>query len=248
MIKIIIGISLTCVLLVSCKKEKTTTTSTTPTPSVIQNSPYTVSNATVFSGVFSTGKNTHSMTYNYSRSIAYFNITPSSTADSINIIPVAGVILNNEFLNIDTTYKTYLKEVFSPGIFGTETWQIQGANGIPSFNYTDTYIPDCTNFNTIPDSFSISSGFTLALNINNITTSGMELMIGDNSGHYTIAKPLQNGNNVISFSPTELYNFVPTNIGDIIITLEHKHVLNFYSKDFLFLKKRNYDKVVKIKS
>ncbi len=243
--KKILCISLMSILFISCKKNKSTTD---PSPPAIQSSPYSVSTATVFSGFFFTGKYTYSYGINYTRSSVCFVDPASAIPDSNNIITVADVILNNEVIDLYTFNNSYLKESFPAGSFGNETWQIHGSNTMTSFNYTDSYIPDCINYNTLPDSISISAGVTFTLNITDITPTNSLINMGDNYGHWTPAKPLHNGINIISFTPMEMYNFVANTTCDIGIYLQHTQVLNFYGKDFQFLKVRSYDKVIKLKS
>jgi hypothetical protein len=161
---------------------------------------------------------------------------------------VGSVKLNSKTINLDTTFHDYRDYDLISGDYGTETWQIQGANGIPSFNYTSSTDPKCTNFYSLPDSFNVSTGFTFTLDVTNIDTTGSQyISLNDNSGHSTLPKPLQSGTNVITFTNTELANFNTFYQGSLDISLRNTEVLNFYGKNFQFVKTRSYDKFIKIK-
>ncbi|MBP8033877.1 MAG: hypothetical protein KAZ71_04715 [Bacteroidia bacterium] len=249
MIKHILCITLLSLALTSCKKEKAP--GPVPEPEaqgIFPNSPYTVSNATKFHGVFSLYKQTLFSNANYSNYVVSFNDTASANYYPGNLISVSRVKLNSNPINLDTTFHDYRAYDLFSGDNATETWQIQGANGIPSFNYTSYTDPKCTNYSTIPDSFNISTGVTFTLNITNVDAIGNHgIGLNDNSGHFTPEKPLHNGINVITFTSADFINFVTVGMGNIGMGLSNTEVLNFYGKDFQFVKRRTYEKLIKIK-
>lgn len=249
MVKTILGILLIGIFIVSCKKEKAPAPAPEPVaPTTIQNSPYTVSNATKFHGVFGLTKTTLFSNSNHYNYIVSFYDTASANYYTGNLISVGSVKLNNKTVNLDTTFHDYRDYDLLSGDYGTETWQIQGANGIPSFNYTSSTDPKCTNFSTLPDSFNVSTGITFTLNVTNIdTTENQYISLTDNSGHFTPSKLFQSATNVITFTNADFINFNTTYMGSLDISLINKEVLNFYGKDFQFVKRRSYDKFIKIK-
>jgi len=237
-----------CCALISCKKDEKTITPSTSNENAILNSPYTISNATKYHGVFHLYKTTLFSTANHYDYIVAFYDTASANYYSGNLISVASVKLNSKTINLDTTFHDYRDYNPISGDYGTETWQIHGANGIPSFNYTSSTDPKCSNFNTLPDSFNISSGITFTLNLTNIdTTVNQYVCLYDNSGHSTSATLLQSGSNVVTYTDVELINFNTSTLGTLGISLVNTEVLNFYGKDFKFLKTRSYEKFVKLK-
>jgi hypothetical protein len=249
-LKTLFSILMITVIMVSCKKEKATEPAPEPeAPATIPNSPYTVSTATVFSGIFSLTKNTL-LTYSnhYTYGVSFFD-TLSANYNPGDLVSVASVRLNSKTIQLDSTFHDYrASDLVITSDYGTETWQIEGANGVPSFNYTSSTDPKCTNFYTLPDSLNISSGITFTLNVTNIDMSGNQYMgLTDNSGHFAPSKLLVGGINVITFTNAELVNFSTTYLWSLSISLINKEVLNFYGKDFQFIKRRSYDKFVKIK-
>lgn len=237
-----------CVLLISCKKDEKTILPEPVIDSSVQNSPYTVSNATKFHGIFALNKTTLFSTSNHYNYIVSFYDTASASYYPGNLISVGNVKLNSKTINLDTTFHDYRASDLISGDYGTETWQIQGANGIPSFNYTSSTDPKCTNFLTLPDSFNVSIGITFTLNVTNIdTTANQYISLNDNSGHFTPSKPLQSGTNIITFTNAEFVNFNTTYMGSLDISLRNTEVLNFYGKNFQFVKTRSYVKFIKFK-
>lgn len=237
-----------CCALISCKKnEKPTGPEPATNSSPVQNSPHTISNATKYHGIFHLYKTTVFSTSNhYSYIISFFD-TASANYYPGNLISVTKVKLNSKTINLDTTYHDYRAYDLIMGDYGTETWQIHGANGIPSFNYTSFTDPNA-NFNDLPDSINISSGITFTINLTNIdSTVNQSVALYDNSGHFAPSKLLQSGTNVITYTPLELMYFNPTTMGTLGLTLVNTELLNFYGKDFKFIKRRSYEKIVKIK-
>ena len=251
MIKKIFSIIFISTLILSCKKDEKITTRTT---NAIPNSPYSNSNASIYSGIFASISFTNiansTNILSARNSNGYFYNTPSANNMSGNMVKINELVLNGATMNFDPLYMDYKSNIASN--LQTEVWQVNGANGIPSFNYTSSNnTPDCSNFNVIPDSISKSAGFTLIINgVVNLTTSGFDLVISDGAGSSLgeVTKPLHNGTNTVTFTPTELAPLTLSNNGFISIDLENVQVLNFYGKDFKFIKQRSFSKNIKIKA
>lgn len=231
----------------SCKKDKKTAE---PEPSSIPNSPYAVSTATAYQGVFASNSFTIMSPGNseaHHNSNAYFYISPEINNMPGNMASVNTVMLNNTSLNYNVSSMSY--SAANPSHLLAETWQVQGANSIPSFNYTSkNNTPGCEDFNVAPDTVSKSAGFTISIdNVTNVTGAGIYISDNSNSSAGQVHKLLQNGNNTVTFSPAEL-SVLTTGNGYIGISLEHEQVLNFYGKDFKFLKSASVTKVITIKN
>ncbi|MBP7810100.1 MAG: hypothetical protein KA163_12460 [Bacteroidia bacterium] len=232
----------------SCRKKEKEATPTTP--AFVSDSPYTISTATVYSGIFTSSTNTTIITPTSSvinnGSIAFFSNTVVPSMDWGSSVTVSNISSNNNVLNYDPVNYYYVNSALVN--LNNEVWQVQGSNGIPSFKYTsDNNAPDCTSFNSIPDSISLSAGFTI--NINNVVNclpGASDISVGCLS-QFLINKPLNNGNNVITYTPAELSALTPDNTGVAIILLEERKVVNIYGKDFQFVRVNRLVKSIKVK-
>lgn len=232
----------------SCKKKNVS--QPPPQNNPIANSPYSVSTVTVFSGFFSSVKRTE---YYNKTKIINSNVTLASFFSSpVSIVNNSGIRINSLYhsgqtMNYDTTWKNYGSyEAFN---FNSELWQVMGANGIPSFNFWNNIVPSCDNFNTLPDSVSVSAGFTFSINnVTNVTTNGLELQIYDGTTILLNSiKPIFNGNNVITVTPIELTNVSLDGEGLIVyISLTNVQDLNFYGSNFRFSKANQFSKKIKV--
>jgi len=237
-------------LIVSCKKKDDAPAPVTPAPSgpPADGSP---SNATQFYGIFTSG--------NYMSMVgggppitsvmarAYFSNQAIAYMYSASSIKVNNVYLNNDSLAYNPVSKYYLPSY--PVNLATETWSVNGANGIGSFNFTNNALqPSCSGYSNLPDSISKSVGFTV--NINNVTnfTYGSLLVFdgtGNISGYYSVQ--LNAGDNVINVTPTNLSSVSTTTNGYMTIVLTNKSAYVFSGKDFQFCRESQYTKYIKIK-
>jgi hypothetical protein len=104
----------------------------------------------------------------------------------------------------NTSQNFYLN--YLPVNSASETWSVNGANGISSFTFANSaLIPTASNYSTIPAIINKGSGFTL--NINNVANiSNAELIVfdGTSSSTFMITFPMHAGNNVITVTSAHL--------------------------------------------
>ncbi len=226
----LVAVIVTCV---ACdKKQPAVTSSVEVTP----DSPYTVSTSTVFSGIFTSADGDLT---------AVFSNTPSANFSS-DPLRVNRVICNGNTFVYENDWQCYRCPVSDN--LGTQILSVEGFGTIPSFNYTNKdNTPSCNTAFTFPDSISKSTGFTIQINsVNNVTPTGFDIVLINPSGPpNTIYKAINNGNNTITFTPSELSVFSNGNLY-LVITLENSKALNFYGKDFKFTKRRSFSKLIKI--
>jgi hypothetical protein len=239
-------------LVMACKKEEQQPV-VNPASNSFRSSPYTITDATEFYGIFASSSFTMlygNSTYKGDYSSAYFSNAPSTSFNMPTAVKVNEVSLNSEVMKWDTDLLFY--RASTPSGLEKEVWRVSGANGIPSFNFTSyNNAPNCSSFDIFPDSISKSAGFTVIIKgVVNITPTGYELSISDgsNSSLGNVSKPIYNGDNVITFSPAELMKLNLTNGASIGFSLENVQSLNFYGKNFKFIKVRSFSKSIIIKT
>lgn len=238
----------------SCKKEdKQPTTSATSGGGL--SSGYPTSNATLFSGMFTTGRYMgkhvyQSMTYTFdiNKAWAYFTATPQavpvlSTATSAN-----GVFLNGDSLLFDIpSFSFYSNSTSTMGIsLASETWSVNGAFDIPTFTITNNFTtPSATGYLSFPDSISKASGFIVSVNnVSNSTTSN--LLVTDNFGNFCI-KALNEGSNTVTITPSDLSSLFTFTAGSISVELSNRKAFVISNKDYLFTRQFQYIKDLNIK-
>jgi hypothetical protein len=220
----------------SCKKEKPIVTETTPVP----DSPYAVSTATAYNGIFICNENDI---------MAGFSSTafPDLYSDTAQ---VKRVTCNSLALHYIQDNLFYSGNTYNAGSIALS---IEGAGGIPSFNYTYSDLTPSYYLHStiIPGTISKSTGFTIQINgVKDVVPTGMDVVFKSLKGPpNVIYKPISNGDNTITFTPAELASF-PTSTDyysyEILITLENSKVLNFYGKDFKFARQKFVPGYVKV--
>lgn len=238
------------IFMLSCKKDNTT-------PAPVNNTPYTppadgsTSNATSFSGIFTTGSYTTDIPNNtvFSNESArvYFSNSPTPYMSSATAVSVNKVYLNADTLMYNAVGKQY--SGYYPVNLATETWSVNGANGIASFSISiSATTPGFTFSNALPDSISRANGFTVTINnVTNAEKASIMVFDGTNSMNGSVSKNLNTGNNTIVFSGTDLANLITTSTGYIAIVLSNDQVFYFSGKDYQFLREAQYNKHIKIK-
>ncbi|MDI1354972.1 MAG: hypothetical protein PSX36_08640 [bacterium] len=227
----------------ACKKKET------PPPEPINSSAYTISNAKSFSGFFSSDSYTISqlnatgITGGHSGVI--FSSEPVSNMEPSKALAVSSVSHNDLALTFDNAGYAQYRSSMSYDL-GKERWQIEGANGIPSFLYSvEGNDPHWSGFSTLPDTIRLSGSFSFTLSgLSNITSATLFLSDGTNGGHGgQISKELKAGDNVVVFNATDLSELMPSPFaGFLSIYAENTYGLNFFGKDFQFKKYRAYSK------
>lgn len=234
----------------SCKKKEI------PKPVPVNNpvvlSPYSASTSNLFSGFFTTvqWKSIKSGTIiasNFNATVFFYS-TPINLPSGDPILKVNSIQLNNTIVNYDTTYLMY--KTNQPTNFFSQLWQINGSNGIPSFNYSNTNYPTCINFDVTPDSISKSNSLTININgVSGINTNNSTFVLFDGfDTSINIQRALNNGDNTLTFTPSELSIFNITtggSFGTAFIFLENSQNLNFYGKDFQFTKQNQCSSPIK---
>jgi hypothetical protein len=219
----------------------TTTGGTTGTPT---------SNATSFHGILSifTYSSTSSMgqTFTLSAGNAYFSATPVQTPAN-NCVLVKKVLLDGDSLMAPGSGSQYATSPIAPPETGK--WEVQGANGIPSFTYNASFAaPAATNLNLIPAIIDKSNGFSISMNVSNSKTSSIIISDGTGNVSGTAVLPLSNGVNNINLSSAQLNGMTTTTAAVIMVQLENNSNHLIGGKDFSFKKQGTFVRQVEIKN
>lgn len=236
------------IVLFSCKKEdKTPNNNTGNTIPITDGS---ISNEATHTGILTSGSYTTIMMNNTpivsERAKAYFSSTPTQFMNSTTAIQVSKVFFNGDTLSYSSIMKYY--DSYTPVNLSTETWSVVGANNIGSFSTSINAVTPGFDAVSIPDSVSKGSGFSV--NINNVANTekaNVFLMDGTNTITGFVTKNLLNGNNNVTFSPSELNLLTTTNNGYFAIVLSSDKAFYFSGKSFQFVREAQYSKEIKIK-
>lgn len=251
--KITVLVTIMILVLVSCKKEeKQPANNNTNTGGGGGGGTYLVpSNATAFSGIFTTGNyvgstivGTTTYTFNSIMARAYFSSSPQSYINSGTAVTVNKVYLNGDSLSYSTSSQYYN----SSGTvnIASETWSVNGANGIGTFSMTHNITtPSASGYLNFPDSISISTGFSVS--INNVANAKVaNLLLSDGVGGFHV-KTLQTGNNSVTVTPSNLSSLSTSTVGYIALLLSNSKAYVFSNKDYEFNREYQYTKSIKIK-
>lgn len=252
-LKLVILVLLAGMIVMSCKKEEKapTTTNTGGGGGGGGNNP-TPSSASVFYGIFTTGNyssiiSNTAIPFVSSSARAYFSSQPTQYSNNTTAVTVVNVGLNGDTLNYNSSYKYY---VTSSSInLATETWSVNGANGIGTFSINiSTSNPTVGSLSNLPDSVSISSGFSVA--INSVANAGKAYFIildGSNTVNGSVTKILSAGNNNVNFSASDLIDLTPTSTGYLVVALANSKAYLISGKDYQFNREAQFTKHIKIK-
>ncbi len=251
-IKLAILLLVVGLIIISCKKEdKQPAPTTTNTTGGSGSNYYPASSATVFSGIFTTGNYVGSTivgsttyTFDANDARAYFSNSPQQYINTTTAVTVNKVYLNGDSLSYNSSYK-YYTSINSVSLV-SETWSVSGANGIGTFSITNNFItPSATGYLALPDSISLSSGFTVTINnVSNASSASIFLSDGG-TGFYTAN--LQSGNNTLTITPANLSGVSTTTNGNLALLLSSKKAYTISSKDYQFNREFQFNKSVKIK-
>jgi hypothetical protein len=211
---------------------------------------YPASNASAFSGIFTTGDYVGSVkvgsttyTFNANEAWAYFSNSPQPYIDVSTSVLVNKVYLNGDTVPYNPSYHYYATT--NTVSLASETWSVNGANGIGTFTIANNFTtPSASGYLSFPDSISLATGFTVS--INNVNASSASIFISDGgSGSYAVN--LQSGNNTLTVSPTNLTGVSTSTGGSIALLLSNKKAFTILSKDYQFNREFQYTKSIKIK-
>ncbi len=175
---------------------------------------------------------------------AFFSSQPVSTATGTGLT-VQSVFLNGDSL-ISAGTGNYSRITGSPGV---ATWSVNGANGIPSFTYTNNNpMPSGSDLNAVPVVISKAAGFQFSINnVQNMHTGNFVMTDGSGNLAGTIIMQLKAGNNAINFSSSQLSGMNTGTTGIVMITLENATGVNLGGKNFSFRKSVQLMKQIEIK-
>jgi hypothetical protein len=215
---------------------------------------YPASSASVFSGIFTTGRYVGSFTsgtttvnFDINQASAYFSNTPMQYVNSSTAVKVSTVALNGDSLWYNSSSKYYLSNSTSSAGIGlaSEAWSVTGANGIATFSVSNNFVtPSATGYTALPSTINKSS--TYVFNINNVANStSSEFLISDGaSGIYF--KTLQSGNNTFTVSPSDLSSLATTTMGSMALILSNKKAYVISGKDYQFNREFQYNNTIQI--
>jgi hypothetical protein len=240
-------------IIFSCKKEDKQPASTANTGGGGGgggNNP-TPSSATTFFGIFTTGSYTTVMSstatpFSNESARAYFSNQSTQYSNSSTAVTVNKVFLNGDSLNYNSSLK-YYTDYFNVSL-ATESWSVNGANGIGTFTIDITTItPSAASIN-FQDSISISAGFSIVVNnVSNITKGYLLVLDGTNTVNGFVSKTLNTGNNTITFSAADLANLTPTQSGYLALSLTNAKAYSISGKDYQFNREAQCSMHIKIK-
>ena len=215
-----------------------TTTGGTTTGGSTTGGPGTPTNATSFSGAFTTLEGEMSA-MGYSVSInsasAWFSSTPTATLSGIEGIEVGSVHFNNLELEFDSLQGMYISE--SNVAFATETWSVTGNSIIPSFLQSNPQSrPTTVKVSSLPSTITKANGLTINLGtLSNFKVGTIFISDGTGNPGGIIVQQLAPGANSITLSSSQLNGFqVGQQTGSIMIMLENGHSLHINGKNFYF--------------
>jgi hypothetical protein len=226
-------------ILVSCKKEEKGPAPTvgTGTGSGGGNTPV-VSNATTFYGIFTTGSYSTVLSSTDTPSSSqmassYFSSQATQYINSATAVKVNNIWLNGDSLSYNSSNK-YYTQYWNVNL-STETWSVNGANGIGTFTININTITPSVNTINFQDSISISAGFSVAVNnVSNITSARILVFDGTNTSSSYVQKTINAGNNTIIFTPADLANLTPTQTGYLALVLTNSKAYKVSGKDYQF--------------
>lgn len=191
-------------LILSCKKDK----KTDPTPA--SNS----TNSIAFSGMFITGRtatfNNGVLYPNLEECIVEFFTSPDmSTGVEVDSVSLNGVRLK---YNYDMYYDSTFSIPFSPS-----NWVVGGANGIPSFTFTNNDpIPSFTGYAAWPD--TIFRNQTVVIPLNGVSGAD-DIQVTLNSDTTSINQTMTPGTNGVTFSASSTGSLNPNSYSSLSLYL-----------------------------
>jgi hypothetical protein len=244
-LKLFVLVAIAGMLVLSCKKKEASPTATSSGSGGGGGgggNSFAPTNATTFSGIFSVGNYTYSILSSSFTSVfdngnAYFSTTPQSYMNSAAGVTVNAVYLNGDPLNYYTTQNYYGTSSLTSA---SETWSVDGANGIPSFTFTNpNLIPSASGFASVPSTISKAAGFTLNINsVSNITDGFFIIDDGSGGPNASIVHTVTSGNNMIAVSSASLAALVTGTNASIYLALQNNKAYSYSGKNYQFRKEK----------
>ena len=180
--------------------------------------------------------------------IAYFFSNPPQISSQIQ---VGGVWVGSTKFRFQSLPKVYNDSTLLLQIIPT-TWQIIGANSIPSFTYTNNdSLPGYSGHLLLPD--SIDKTQPLTLNINGVSgANSIEVIITDGSSSSAPHQTTQfvfsvTANNMITIPASSISGMNSIANGQLQINILKENMQSISGKTFNFISQLTIDKLIKIK-
>ncbi len=229
------------VVFTSCKKDE----KTTPIKNNGNNTSTNIYTYGSLSTILRSYYNGNTLSNTDSTAYAFFVTDPLNP--STTMVNCGNVTYNGSLLqNYSNNYISNSLNIHQPN----SVWAVSGSTVVPVINYTiSPNYPVFTGNNQLPDSFSISNGFTINLiGISNFSNSGILIEIAD--GANSVFKNLSSNQTSYSFSAADLNILQPTiSGGAILLTFNNTIIQSYYEKNYFFISSlEHYKYNIKIKS
>ena len=226
-------------VIISCKKDNKT--------SNVNNTPATTPTSTTgYDAILNTGKlqsvNSGTLSAPFNLCGAYFSSVPAISTNPASYVKVNNVSLNGTFFKFqsysysDTTYSI----AFPPSV-----WVVNGANGIPTFSYTNNNpLPACSSYTLWPDTIYRNQNTTLQMT----GITGADLInIDIQDGTTDVAQVMPTTASSITFSTSSLSTLNVTNNGTLLVLLNKSNVQSIGGKSINFIGTYQLSKTIVIK-
>jgi hypothetical protein len=169
--------------------------------------------------------------------VAAFHVSQGSST----LIDAGTVTLNGKTLSKQSNNGYVYTSVADPVSYGTLTWTVSGANGIPAINYSDDRpMPDFSGYSNLPSSITKSAGLTISLAGTISNADSVWVVIIGSSGSPLIKKAGGNPSDVV-ISSSELSG-LPSGTGILEIVPWNYKSEDFNSKRFYFVNEKAFVK------
>jgi len=200
----------------ACKKSNSTykPPATTPTATPVD-SVYYILLSTSKAQTVSSG----SLTNTFNSAIACFSNSPTGYCNPSTAVKVNSVSLNGTILKFNSSsYSDTTGYITLPPI----TWAVNGANGIPSFTYTNSNpLAAYTGYNSLPDTIFRNQNITI--NMTGVTNADkMSILIND--GTATFATGNSNSTTSATFSVSSMAQLQASAAGTLYVILENDFI------------------------
>jgi hypothetical protein len=239
--------SLIALLFFSCKKKDTVDDSPSGTPIANVLPSDSSSYDALFSCLDLYSKISGSYTPNGNQTSAYYSsqIIIKEVYAASNLQNMGPVILNTVgFKNKSIVTNYYYSDSTLTHFSLPHAWNIGGTSAIATFSYVNTNSPPTfTASANIPDSITISSGFSIPIK-GTTDCSLIRVFINGGVGSTVYPNKLFSGTDtIISFTSSELQGLTPTNTGYLSVQLFRDHYRSIAGKRVNFRSGLNYSNI-----